>query len=320
MTDRYGRTIEYMRVSVTDRCDLRCRYCMPEGCVKVPMSQILTYEQIIRICRLAAELGIRKIRITGGEPFVRPGCVDLIRAVKRVPGIDEVCVTTNGQTLSGYISELKEIGIDGINISLDSLDRDRFRYITGRGELEKTLKAIELAADSGIKTKINSLVIKDFNFDEVSELAGFAFDRGIDLRFIELMPIGTADPGKGVPNAEVLRKLKGKWPELSPDKRTRGSGPAVYYSRPGIGGSIGFISAMHEPFCRGCNRVRLTSQGQLKPCLCYEKGTELKPYLEKSDAELKAAIAEAIYNKPEAHCFNNDSEHTEHRMMSQIGG
>jgi len=153
MKDRYGRKIDYMRVSITDRCDLRCRYCMPEGCEKVSMAQILTYEQIERICRAAAGLGISRIKITGGEPFVRLGCIDLIRNIKAIDGIDEVTVTTNGQTLDRYIDELKEIGADGINISLDTLDQEKFAYITGGGKLEKTLRSIELSAASGIKTR-----------------------------------------------------------------------------------------------------------------------------------------------------------------------
>ena len=318
MTDRFGRKIEYMRVSITDRCDLRCRYCIPEGCDKVPMSSILTYEEIIRICAAASELGIRKIRITGGEPFVRKGCTYLIKAVKDLPGIDEVYVTTNGQSLHLFIDELKETEIDGINISLDTLDPDRFRSITGGGILQKTIEAVDLSVKAGLKTKINTLTMKTFNEDELTDLVSFAFDRGIAIRFIEMMPIGAGDPGTGVPNSTVLERLRENWPDLRPDASQRGNGPAVYYSIPGKAGAVGFISAMHEPFCGQCNRVRLTSQGQLKPCLCYEEGTSLKPFLECSDEDLKEAIRKTIYNKPEAHCFNISRQ--EHRLMSQIGG
>lgn len=318
MKDRFGREIEYMRVSVTDRCDLRCRYCIPDGCDKVPMSRILTYEEITRICRAASELGIKKIRVTGGEPFVRLGCTYLIRSLKNLPGIDEVCVTTNGQTLSRYIDELRETGIDGINISLDTLDPGRFSDLTGGGVLERTLEAIDLSASAGISTKINTLVMRGINEDEAVSLAGFAFSKGVSLRFIEIMPVGAGDPSLGVPNREVLEKLLEAWPDLTPDEEKRGSGPAVYYSRPGHKGAVGFISAMHDPFCSSCNRVRLTSQGQLKPCLCYEEGTDLRPFLEGDDESLKAAIEDAIFNKPEAHCFS--SAHPEHRLMSQIGG
>ena len=323
MVDKYGRKIEYMRVSITDRCDLRCRYCMPEGCEKVSMSQILTYEEIVRICKASSELGISRIKITGGEPFVRLGCTDLIKEIKALDGIEEVTVTTNGQTLERYIGELKNIGIDGINISLDTLDPERFEYITGRGKLDKTLKAVELAAESGIKTKINTLLQKDFNEDELSDIASLAFRYGIDVRFIEMMPVGAADAGAGLSNPEVLRSLKEIWPDLEPDESIHGNGPAVYYKRPGVQGSIGMISAMHGKFCRYCNRVRLTSQGQLKPCLSYDTGTDLMPFLKGTDDELKEAIRKAIYEKPEAHCFgDSDSSgvHAEHRLMSQIGG
>ena len=324
MNDMYGRKINYMRVSITDRCDLRCRYCMPEGCDKVSMSQILTYEEILRICRAASGLGIDRIKITGGEPFVRLGCTGLIKEIKAVDGIKEVTVTTNGQTLERYIDELRDAGIDGINISLDTLDPERFTYITGRGVLEKTLKGIELAAASGIKTKINCLPQKGFNEDELEQIAGMAFRYGIDVRFIEMMPVGLADADTGISSEEILRRLKEKWPDLTPDGRAHGNGPAVYYSRPGEKGAIGFNSAMQRKFCAECNRVRLTAQGQLKPCLCYDTGTDIGPALEGSDEELRETLRKAIYMKPAEHCFETakerKEEHTEHRLMSQIGG
>lgn len=323
MVDKYGRHIEYMRVSITDRCDLRCRYCMPEGCEKVSMSQILTYEEIVRICRAASELGINKIKITGGEPFVRLGCTDLMREIRAIEGIEEVTVTTNGQTLERYIGELKAIGIDGINISLDTLDPERFEYITGRGKLDKTLRAIELSAESGIKTKINTLLQKEFNEDELPDIASLAFRYGIDVRFIEMMPVGAGDAGQGLSNPEILRKLMEIWPDLVPDESIHGNGPAVYYKRPGEKGGIGLISAMHGKFCSFCNRVRLTSQGELKPCLGYDTGTDLIPFLKGTDEELIEAIRKVIYEKPEAHRFSdteNSYDHAEHRLMSQIGG
>lgn len=323
MVDKYGRQIEYMRISITDRCDLRCRYCMPEGCDKVSMSQILTYEEIVRICKAASELGISRIKITGGEPFVRLGCTDLIKEIKSLDGIEEVTVTTNGQTLERYIGELKDIGIDGINISLDTLDPERFEYITGRGKLDKTLRAIELSAASGIKTKVNTLLQKEFNEDEIKDIAALAFKYDIDVRFIEMMPVGAGDAGQGLSNPEVLCKLMEIWPDLVPDESIHGNGPAVYYKRPGEDGGIGLISAMHGKFCSLCNRVRLTSQGELKPCLGYNTGTDLIPFLNGTDDELREAIRRAIYEKPEAHRFGdtrNSYEHAEHRLMSQIGG
>ena len=323
MKDRYGRTIDYMRVSITDRCDLRCRYCMPEGCEKVSMSQILKYEEIVRICKAASELGINRIKITGGEPFVRLGCTDLIRSIKKIDGIEEVTVTTNGQILERYIDELKEIGIDGINISLDTLDPERYRFITGRGELDKTLRSIERSARAGIKTKINCLLQKGFNEDEMFDFAELAFRHGIDVRFIEMMPVGAADASMGVSNTYVLQRLTERWPGLEPDESVHGNGPAVYYKRPGAEGGIGLISSIHGKFCSSCNRVRLTSQGQLKPCLGFDTGTDLMQFLKGSDDELREAIRKAIYEKPEAHSFSdrgNNDDHAEHRLMSQIGG
>lgn len=324
MVDNFGRKIEYMRVSITDRCDLRCRYCMPDGCEKVPMSHILTYEEIIRICRASARLGISRIKITGGEPFVRLGCTDLMKKLKALDGIEEVTVTTNGQQLENYIDELKDIGIDGINISLDTLDPGKFEYITGRGQLEKTLLGIELAAASGIKTKINVLPQKGFNEDELADLAGLAGKYGIDVRFIELMPVGAASAENGISNPDILKMLRERWPDLESDPETRGNGPAVYYKSKSLKGDIGFISAMHGKFCEYCNRVRLTSQGQLKPCLSYDSGTDLVPYLKGTDDELMEALRGAIMKKPEAHCFDktetDGDDHAEHRLMSQIGG
>jgi len=288
------------------------------------MSQILTYEEIVRICRAASELGISKIKITGGEPFVRLGCTDLIREIKALDGIEEVTVTTNGQTLEKHLEELKDIGVDGINISLDTLDAERYEYITGRGSLEKTLRSIELAAASGIRTKVNTILFKGFNEDEVTDIAALAFRYGIDVRFIELMPVGMADAGRGFSNNEVLKIIAETWPDLESDGSIHGNGPAVYYKRPGVKGSIGLISAIHGKFCEFCNRVRLTSQGQLKPCLSFEMGTDLRPLLDGTDDELREAMRKAIYEKPEGHCFDeknyNDDENAEHRLMAQIGG
>lgn len=324
MKDKFGREINYMRVSITDRCDLRCRYCMPEGCKKVPMAQILTYEEIERICRVAAGLGINRIKITGGEPFVRLGCTDLIRSIKAIDGIEEVTVTTNGQTLDKYIDELKDIGIDGVNISLDSLDPDNYRYITGGGDLAKTLGSIEKAAGSGIKTKVNCILQKGSNEDELFDLAGLAFRYGIDVRFIEEMPVGEGKLIAGISNDDVLTMLKERWPDLEPDESIHGNGPAVYYKREGIPGAIGLISPIHGVFCADCNRLRLTSLGKIKPCLCYDAEIDIVPALAGTDEDIVDALRKAILAKPEKHCFNEtsfeDDSRAEHRLMSQIGG
>ena len=297
---------------------------MPEGCEKVSMAQILTYEEIERICRAAAGLGISKIKITGGEPFVRLGCTDLIRSLKSTDGIEEVTVTTNGQTLEKYIDELKEIGIDGINISLDTIDPEKYAYITGRGELARTLRAIELSAESGIKTKVNCILQKGSNEDELFDLAGLAFRYGIDVRFIEEMPVGAGKLKAGISNSDVLRRLRERWPDLEPDESIHGNGPAVYYKRSGIPGAIGLISPIHGVFCADCNRIRLTSQGKIRPCLCYDTEIDIVPALKGTDEDLTEALRKAILAKPEAHCFNDtgfdDDGRTERRLMSQIGG
>ena len=320
MLDRYGRTIDYMRISITDRCDLRCRYCMPlRGIEKVSMSRILTYEEILRICEAAVGIGITRFKVTGGEPLVRKGCTDLVREMKCIPGVEQVTLTTNGQQLEGAIDDLAEAGIDGLNISLDSLREDRYRYITGGGQLDKTLAAIDECVKRGIKTKVNCLLQKQFNEDEISDFAAFAFEKGIDVRFIELMPVGIGDPDAGLSNDDVLSELKRGYPELREDNNIHGNGPAVYYSLPGVKGSIGLISAMHHRFCENCNRIRLTSQGQIKPCLCFEDTVDLRPALDAGDDALKEALEDAILNKPEGHAFHDRSQ-VEPRAMSEIGG
>ncbi|MDO4834276.1 MAG: GTP 3',8-cyclase MoaA [Bacillota bacterium] len=323
MIDSCGRRINYMRISITDRCDLRCRYCMPEeGIEKVSMSRILTYEEILRICRAAVKIGITRFKITGGEPLVRKGCTGLVREMKKIAGVEQVTLTTNGQQLSGRIEELKEAGIDGINISMDSLREDRYSYITGGGELRKTLEAIDRSIASGISTRINCLLQKQFNEDETADFAAFAFDKGLDVRFIEIMPVGFGNPDEGLSNDDVLKKLKEKHPELEKDERLHGNGPAVYYRLPGTAGAIGLISAMHHSFCSSCNRIRLTSQGLLKPCLCYEDGIDLRPVLaeqESSEEMIKEALREAVMDKPDGHTFF-DRAGVETKLMSQIGG
>lgn len=321
MRDKHNRNIDYMRISITDRCNLRCRYCMPEeGIEKVSMSRILKYEEIIRICRAAVGLGINKFKITGGEPLVRKGCAELCAEMKKIPGVEQVTLTTNGQLLEETLPELAGTGLDGINISLDSLKEDRYRLITGGGNLSKTLEGINASLRYGFKTKINCLLQKDFNEDELLDFARMAFEKELDVRFIELMPIGFGRPDTGFSNEAVLARLQAEWPALQPDDTVHGNGPAVYYKLPERCGAIGLISAMHGKFCSACNRIRLTSQGQIKPCLCYEDGSDLRPALEDgSDAALQRALTEAILQKPEGHTFE-DIASVERRPMSEIGG
>ena len=256
MLDRFGRNIDYMRISITDRCNLRCRYCMPaEGIEKVSMSQILTYEEILRICRAAAGLGIRKFKVTGGEPLVRKGCAGFCGELREIPGVHQVTLTTNGQLLAGEIGALQEAGIDGINISLDSLREDRYRQITCGGSLEDTLKGLDAAIASGIPTKVNCLLQRGFNEDELPRFAELAFSRGIDVRFIEIMPIGFGRPETGLSNEAVLQRLERLYPDLVRDDRIHGNGPAVYYRlgrNNSSDGSIGLISAMARSSAVGC--------------------------------------------------------------------
>lgn len=346
MQDRFNRDICYMRISITDRCNLRCRYCMPDGIDLVPMSRILTYEQIEDICKAAAELGISRLKITGGEPLVRLGAPDLVGKLKKNPGIEQVTMTTNGVLLGKFLPELLDAGLDAVNISLDTLRRDRFREITGRDELPAVMRSMEAALKSGLKVKINVVLQQGMNDDEWLSLAEIARDRGPDVRFIEMMPIGLGRRHAGVSNIELLTRLREKYPSLESDNDLHGNGPAVYYRIPGWKGSVGFISAMHGRFCGSCNRIRLTAQGRLKPCLCYGDTVDLMPLLRKHQVagresgikeltgtdesaigaaaeeirNLKEAIRKAVWNKPAQHCFETEEKITESADMVSIGG
>jgi cyclic pyranopterin phosphate synthase len=325
MKDRFGRNIEYMRISVTDRCDLRCRYCMPEeGIKKVDKSEILSYEQILRVCEAAILNGINKFKITGGEPLVRYDLVKLVKGIKSLDGTEQVTITTNGQRLKDYLDDLIDAGIDGINISLDTLRPERYEYITRVGKLEKTLEAIDLCLEKGVNTKLNCLIQKDFNEDETVDIANYAMDKGIAVRFIEMMPIGFADAMRGVSNEETLEILKKAYPDLTEDTEKHGNGPAVYYKVPSRNGTIGIISSVHGKFCESCNRIRLTSMGMLKPCLCYDSGRDLKPFLEAPIEGLRAIMHDAVTEKPKSHCFekavNGSSDMTDKHAMAEIGG
>ena len=326
MLDRYGRNIDYLRISVTDRCNLRCRYCMPEGVELVPMQEILTYEEIREICAAAAKLGVRKLKVTGGEPLVRRGCAELIRMLKTVPGIEQVTLTTNGVLLGKYLPELLDAGLDAANVSLDTLDRERYAAITGQDELDAVLESVEAALASGLRLKLNAVLQKGVNDDEWFALASLARDRALDVRFIELMPIGAGKGIRGVANTELRAELLRRYPELKEDASVRGNGPAVYVRVPDWKGGVGFISAMHGKFCDRCNRLRLTAQGRLKPCLCYGDAVDLMPLLRGGahDAEREAllcqALEDAVLSKPAQHCFEIPERVTETAHMADIGG
>lgn len=325
MKDQYGRIVDYMRVSITDRCNLRCRYCMPEGIDLVSMEEILTYEEIERICTAAANTGIRKLKITGGEPLVRRGCAGLISRLKQISGIEQVTLTTNGVLLKEQIQDLKAAGLDAVNISLDSLNREQYQEITGRDQLPLVLESIESVLESGIAAKVNSVLLKSVNGKEWEDLAGLAKRYPLDVRFIEMMPIGYGRQFEAVSNEEIKQKLQQKYPEMETDERKHGNGPAQYYRIPGFQGSIGFISAIHGKFCGSCNRIRLTAQGLLKPCLCYGETYDLRSALRMENQEegerlLRKRIQNAVSGKPKQHCFEELQEITEDRKMVQIGG
>lgn len=326
MRDQYGRTIDYMRVSITDRCNLRCRYCMPDDIELVPMGQVLTYEEIVEVCTEAAALGISKLKITGGEPLVRNGCPDLIAMLNKIPGIRQVTMTTNGVLLRDCLPALMEAGLDAVNISLDTLKRERYAAITGRDELSRVLESIQAALTSGLRVKLNTVLQQGVNDDEWFALASLAEGQNLDVRFIELMPIGHGKDGAGVSNEWVENALRERVPNLEEDHAVHGNGPAVYLHPPGWQGSVGFISAIHSSFCGQCNRIRLTAQGQVKPCLCYGETVNLMPLLrdewaakERKDA-LRTALREAIASKPKQHCFEDVDQITETGCMNSIGG
>ena len=322
MLDGFHRKIDYMRISVTDRCNLRCRYCMPpEGIPWMDMQDILTYEEIEHLCRIFAGMGIRKLKITGGEPFVRRGICDLIERLKQIPGIDKVTLTTNGTLVLPHLQRLKNMHIDGINFSLDTLDPETFYAITGRTGHEAVLSAIQKAIHLGIDNiKINCVPIKGMNEAEIVSLAAMAMHQSIHVRFIEMMPIGLGKEFAAVSEEDILKCLEDAFGASKPLKGVFGNGPAHYYHLPGFTGHIGFISAMSHRFCESCNRVRLTSDGHLKTCLFYDRGIDLKYYLRKgySDTAIGGQIAAALLQKPAHHDLQNETP--ESKGMSQIGG
>ena len=325
MLVKLNRKIDYLRISVIDRCNLRCVYCMPEeGIESIPHDEILTYDEILRICEIVSELGIRKIKITGGEPLVRKDIVNLIRDIKNIDKIEQVTLTTNGILLHEMLDDLYDAGIDAINISLDTLNKDNFKKITRRDGLEKVLMSIDKAYDLGIRVKINCLAIRDFNLRELVEIASFAKDREIDVRFIELMPIGFGKKYTQIDNDEILSILESRFGTFEIVTEKRGNGPAKYYRNQNMKGCIGFISAISHEFCESCNRIRLTSSGFLKLCLHYNKGIDLKEPIRNgiSDEDLKKLIHDTIWNKPISHKFGHASEEQdiELKNMVQIGG
>jgi cyclic pyranopterin phosphate synthase len=324
MVDGNGRNIDYMRVSVTDRCNLRCRYCMPGGVDLLRHSDVLRYEELLRLCAVAVSLGIVKFKVTGGEPFTRRGCTGFIKELKALPGVEQVTLTTNGLLLEDYLDALCDAGIDGVNISIDTLDDEIYRELTGCTERDMPKKLRNLLTECvrrGLRTKVNAVLLEQI-FENIAELGGLARHLPLDVRFIELMPVGEAAGMRGVGMPDALKRLREFWPDLHAVDEKRGNGPARYYASNGLTGRIGFISAMSHSFCESCNRVRLTSTGILKPCLCYGEGDDLGALLRQGcgEEELRARMRACIEAKPTAHCFTQLEGITEHRAMSTIGG
>jgi len=321
--DSYNRCIDYLRISVTDRCNLRCIYCTAYSIANLTHDDILRYEEIERVVRVAASAGIKKIRLTGGEPLLRLDLDKLVALIERIDGIEDISLTTNGILLGQCALRLKEAGLDRVNISLDTLQKGRFQVISGRDHLDEVLTGIEAAHRAGLEpVKINMVVIRGMNDDEVLDFARKSKDEGWHVRFIEYMPFAT--PGLetlgAVSKQEIWERIQplGK---LEPCYDQTGNGPAVYYRLPGAEGTIGFVTPVTEHFCQSCNRLRLTSDGQLRPCLLDDAEIDLKGPLRNGadNKELTGLIMKAVSMKPEQHKLARGLT-PNGRTMCQIGG
>ena len=331
MKDQFGREITYMRVSVTDRCNLRCVYCMPaEGIKCVSHDDILRFDEIVRICRIGAELGISRIKLTGGEPLVRRDLPELVGMLKEIPGIEQVTLTTNGILLKEQINELVSNGLDSVNISLDTLDAGHYRQITRTGRIEEALAGLDAACSlPGLAVRVNCVPLPSSEAEEYIRLALLAGDRRIDVRFIEMMPIGRGKESAGRSGEEILGILSDEFGEPEEVREQVGNGPAAYVRFPGMQGRIGLISAVTHRFCSECNRTRLTSAGQLRLCLQYGTGADIRKLLREGeqDSAIGEVMRKVIREKPSGHCFGEPSPDgegaeslLETRDMSQIGG
>lgn len=315
MLDKYKRKIDYMRISVTDRCNLKCCYCRPETNVKLQHSDILTYEEILQIAEIALESGINKFKITGGEPLLRKNCCEFLHQLKKVTGVEQVTLTTNGVFLEQYLSELIEAKVDGINVSLDTADETIYRQITGQNLLTKVLAGIEQAVAAGIPVKLNCVPLASLAEKELFALLDVAERLKVPVRFIELMPLSCNSSLQGV-SAEKLKKVL----KLSKKDNVKyGNGPAVYYRADGYSVPVGIIEPLHGKFCSSCNRVRLTSTGFLKTCLYSDAGADLKTALRQNvdKKSLGEVFRKAVYEKPIGHKFESAPAIFQ---MNEIGG
>lgn len=318
MKDLFGRKINYLRISVTDLCNLRCQYCMPQsGVCKVEHSDVLSIDEFYEIAKAFVSLGVDKIRITGGEPLVKNGIVELVEKIASLEGVKDLAMTTNALLLKKYARELKDAGLNRVNISLDTLNPEKFKEITRGGDIQKVLEGIEEAKKVGLTPiKINTVLIGDFNVDEIENFIYITSEEEIDVRFIELMPIGEASDWsskKFISNSIILDKVK----ELEKTESKDPSSPAVYYKLPNGKGKVGIINPISCKFCDACNRVRLTSHGKLKLCLHSDEEIDFKEII-RNGGDLKKAIEEAILKKPEEHHLEEGKYIV--RNMYEIGG
>jgi cyclic pyranopterin phosphate synthase len=326
LIDPFGRHVTYLRISVTDRCDLRCLYCMAPDTTFIPRAQLLTLEEIVEIGSAFVELGVHKIRITGGEPLHRRDILKVFRELGALPGLQEITLTTNGARLDRYAQALREAGVRRINVSLDTLRHERYHEMTRMGRLERVMRGLDAAQAAGFeRIKLNAVILKHRNADEVLDLTAFAIERGFDISFIEAMPMGLM---RGVDRAEayyssdrILRDLETRYRMLPTTEST--GGPSRYFRIPGVNSRVGFISPHSHNFCEHCNRVRLTSEGRLLLCLGQEHSMDLRRIVRANPGDrevLRAAIGHSMAIKPAGHEFDRDASSVIFRQMNHTGG
>lgn len=326
LIDRFGRKVDYLRISITDRCDFRCVYCMAEDMTFLPRAQILTLEEIYTLAKAFAELGVKKIRVTGGEPLVRKGALDLLENIGRIESLKELVITTNGSQLEAMAGSIKNAGVKRINISLDTLDPDKFKAITRTGNLRQVLNGIQAAKTAGFeRIKINAVILKNRNHREVTDLVQYAVDNGIDISFIEEMPLGVVslhNRSESYYSSELIKKdLARNYTLIATTEKT--GGPSNYLKVAGTQTRVGFISPHSENFCSNCNRVRLTAEGRLLLCLGNEHSVDLKKIIRANPGNmtlLKKAIVDAMQIKPARHEFNIHEQPVILRYMNMTGG
>jgi cyclic pyranopterin phosphate synthase len=326
LVDQFGRTVDYVRISVTDRCDFRCVYCMAEDMTFVPREQVLSLEEIYQVARSFTELGVKRIRLTGGEPLIRRNVISLVRRIGQLPGLEELLLTTNGSQLAKMAPALRDAGVTRINVSVDSLDAEKFRRITRTGDLQQVVKGLEAAVAAGFeRIKLNAVILKGRNEDEILDLVDFAQQRNFDISFIEEMPLGLIDEHNrelSFCSSDEVRQIIADRYSLTASAAATG-GPSVYYNVAGSTARVGFISPHSHNFCHLCNRVRVTVEGRLLLCLGNEHSMDLRQLLRAQDFsedKLRQAITAAMDLKPEKHHFDLGAEPEILRFMNMTGG